>query len=177
MYIYEKEQGETMTLNEQTRSNKRKTEPATGPRNRQRQEQLSRDFRANRMPSEHLVIPGEDPADVDKLIAKFDKRLCPTDVFEDSLVQHMMRNEWRCRRANRVEAYLLYDRTQDHSAKLEILARYRTRLRRMSRQCLKMLSDFRVTQVRAPHLIDGGVPTATITTQRPSTTRSRSLLI
>lgn len=129
------------------------------------------------MPSEHLVIPGEDPADVDKLTAKFDTRLRPADIFEDSLVQHMMRNEWRCRRANRVEAYLLYDRTQDHSAKLAILTRYRTRLRRMTRQCLKMLSDYRVTQVRAPHLIDGGIPTATITTQRPSTMRSQTLLI
>ena len=155
-----------MTSNKQSRSNERNTKQIVGLRSPQHKKSSSRGFRKNRMPSKYLVIPGEDPADVDALVADFDKRFRPSNVFEDSLVQHMMRNEWRCRRTNRVAACLLRDRTQDHSAKLAVLTRYKAGLRRSFRQCLRLLSDFRVTEVRAPHLIDGGIPTATIATRR-----------
>lgn len=164
----EKEQGETMTSNRQSHSNELNTEQIAGPRSLQHKKSLPRDFRKNRMPSKYLVITGEDPAHVDALVADFDKRFRPSNVFEDSLVQHMMRNEWRCRRTNRVAACLLRDRTQDHSAKLAVLTRYKASLRRSFRQCLRLLSDFRVTEVRAPHLIDGGIPTATIIPRRAS---------
>jgi len=82
-----------MTSNKQSRSNERNTKQIVGLRSPQHKKSSSRGFRKNRMPSKYLVIPGEDPADVDALVADFDKRFRPSNVFEDSLVQHMMRNE------------------------------------------------------------------------------------
>ena len=157
-----------MTSNQQILSGQRDTKQPATLANFDSKQGSSRDAQPSGMASQRLVIPGEDPAGVDALAAAFDKVLRPSNIVEDCLVQHMTRSEWRRRRINRVEACLLRDRTRDHSAKLAVLAGHKAGMRRMYRQCFRALADFRAIQKRAPHLIDGDIPTATITTQRPA---------
>ena len=93
-----------MSTRKQRLANKRNAKNSTGPRTDQGKQRSSQNALKHGVYAVESVIPGEDPADFDKLCDEFGQRYLPDGPYERSLVRQMADAEWRMRRIMRLEA-------------------------------------------------------------------------
>ena len=93
-----------MTTNKQIASNRENAKKSTGPRTDEGKQRSSQNALKHGVYAVESVIPGEDPADFDKLCDEFGQRYLPDGPYERSLVRQMADAEWRMRRIMRLEA-------------------------------------------------------------------------
>jgi len=60
--------------------------------------------------AQSMVIPGEDPAELDQLTAEYEEHYQPAGPVESALVQTIVRAQWMQRRCDRIEANFLNSR-------------------------------------------------------------------
>jgi hypothetical protein len=66
------------------------------------------------MYAEALIIPGEDPADFERLAAEYHDNYQPADPAEEGLLNQAIRAEWMQRRFIRIEAAVINYRMSTH---------------------------------------------------------------
>ena len=93
-----------MTTDKQKRSNRENAKKSTGPRTDEGKQRSAQNALTHGIYAVESVIPGEDPADFDKLCDEFGQRYLPDGPYERSLVRQMADAEWRMRRIMRLEA-------------------------------------------------------------------------
>ncbi len=95
-----------MATQAQIAANRRNSQKSTGPRS----EAGKANSRANAVRSglyaESLVIPGEDPAAFNALIAEYQAEFHPVTAAERDLVDMLVRNQWLIRRVTCIETDL-----------------------------------------------------------------------
>jgi len=159
-----------MTTDKQKRSNRENAKKSTGPRTDEGKQRSAQNALTHGIYAVESVIPGEDPADFDKLCDEFGQRYLPDGPYERSLVRQMADAEWRMRRIMRLEADFLksavdeerqnYNRLhpggaepdesllrghalQTRTLKLQRFGRYEADLSRRQRQAYKALMECR----------------------------------
>ena len=60
--------------------------------------------------AQSMIIPGEDPAELDHLTAEYEEHFLPVGPVEAALVQTIVRAQWMQRRCDRIEAQFLNSR-------------------------------------------------------------------
>ncbi len=93
-----------MTTESQKVSNRENAKKSTGPRTDEGKQRSSQNALKHGVYAVESVMPGEDPADFDKLCDEFGQRYLPDGPYEKSLVRQMADAEWRMRRIVRLEA-------------------------------------------------------------------------
>lgn len=93
-----------MTTEKQIASNRENTKKSTGPKTDEGKQRSSQNALIHGLYAVESVIPGEDPADFDKLCDEFGQRYLPDGPYERSLVRQMADAEWRMRRITSLEA-------------------------------------------------------------------------
>jgi len=93
-----------MTTEKQKQSNRENAKKSTGPKTDEGKQRSSQNALTHGVYAIESVIPGEDPADFDKLCTEFGLRYDPEGPYERSLVRQMADAEWRMRRTMRLEA-------------------------------------------------------------------------
>jgi len=93
-----------MTTEKQKASNRENAKHSTGPKTDEGKQRSSQNALIHGVYAIESVIPGEDPADFDKLCTEFGQRYDPEGPYERSLVRQMADAEWRMRRTLRLEA-------------------------------------------------------------------------
>jgi len=174
-----------MTTRKQCLSNKQNAKQSTGPKTDEGKQRSSQNALKHGTYALESVIPGEDPADFDKLCNEFGERYLPDGPYERSLVRQMADAEWRMRRIMRLEADFLkaaVDEERQHhnrhhpgdpepdksllrgralqtrTMELQRFGRYEADLSRRQRQAHKALMDSRKQESQQDAPIDRGVP-------------------
>ena len=93
-----------MTTEKQKQSNRENAKRSTGPKTDEGKQRSSQNALIHGVYAVESVIPGEDPADFDKLCTEFGLRYDPDGPYERSLVRQMADAEWRMRRIMCLEA-------------------------------------------------------------------------
>ena len=164
-----------MTTNKQIASNRENAKKSTGPRTDEGKQRSSQNALKHGVYAVESVIPGEDPADFDKLCDEFGQRYQPDGPYERSLVRQMADAEWRMRRIMRLEAdFIKYpveqalERHQERhpdqpepdlsllrgqilqsrTIELQRFARYEDTLSRRQRQAYKSLMECRTQEAQ-----------------------------
>ena len=88
---------------------------STGPRSVEGKAASSRNATKFGIFSEALIIPGEDPAELDALTAEFEAEYIPETALERTLLGNAVRAIWVERRCARIEAEILRVRAAAHS--------------------------------------------------------------
>ena len=159
-----------MTTEKQKASNQQNAKHSTGPKTDEGKQRSSQNALKHGIYAIESVIPGEDPADFDKLRDEFGQRYLPDGPYERSLVRQMADTEWRMRRIMRLEAdfikagverarkdHYVYDSAQPEpdesllrgralqtcTIELQRFARYEDHLSRRQRQAHKALMECR----------------------------------
>ena len=97
-----------MSTRKQREANRRNARHSTGPRTDAGKQRSSQNALKHGLLAVQSVIPGEDPADYDRLLTEFAERFLPSDPYERSLVRQMADAEWRLRRISRLESAFLH---------------------------------------------------------------------
>ena len=96
-----------MTTKKQIASNRENAKQSTGPKTDEGKQRSAQNALKHGTYAIESVIPGEDPADFDKLCTEFGQRYDPDGPYERSPVRQMADAEWRMRRNMRLEADFL----------------------------------------------------------------------
>ena len=88
----------------QVNANRQNAKKSTGPRTPQGKRRVSQNALKHGLCARDVVIPGEDPAEFDRLRDGFVDTLQPQDEVELALVRQMVSAEWHMRRIDRIEA-------------------------------------------------------------------------
>ena len=105
----------------------------------------------------HVILPGEDPAQFEKLAAAYAQQLQPNSALEEDLVHDLVTARWRLRRINLIETTLMDGAMGDQlgddpiqkmaesfaalaeDRALSLLLRYRTSTERTIQRCINDL--------------------------------------
>ena len=126
--------------------------PATGPRTEAGKAKSSQNSLKHGLASGTLLLPGEDPAELEALRQSLIAEHAPVTATETLLVQDMARHHWLMDRAMRLQADALM---KDDMAKLALLLRYQTTNHRAFHKSLTALQLLRkqfVSQSKTKHL-------------------------
>src|SRR5579884_3718204 len=88
-------------------ANRANAEKSTGPKSEEGKSRSSRNSFKHGLYSKQLVLPGEDPAELDRLKADLRAEHQPANETEEILVNELAEQYWRLRRARRLEVELL----------------------------------------------------------------------
>jgi hypothetical protein len=88
-------------------ANRANAQKSTGPKSIEGRTRSSRNSFKHGLYSKQLVLPGEDPAELDALKANLRAEHQPVSETEEILVNEMAEQYWRLRRARRLETDLL----------------------------------------------------------------------
>ena len=91
----------------QTTANRANAQLSTGPRSVEGKAASSRNSTRLGIYSQAVIIPGEDPAELDALSADYERLYIPVGPVEASLVERAVRAQWMERRCARLEAEVL----------------------------------------------------------------------
>jgi hypothetical protein len=80
---------------------------STGPRSVEGKAASSRNSLKLGLTAKSLIIPGEDPAELDALSDQYMEEFTPTTVIEEHFVHAMIQAVWMQRRCDRIEAAYL----------------------------------------------------------------------
>ena len=88
-------------------ANRANAQKSSGPKSEEGKARSSRNAFKHGLYSKQLVLPGEDPAELDALKANLRAEHQPVSETEEILVNEMAEQYWRLRRARRLETDLL----------------------------------------------------------------------
>ena len=88
-----------------------------------------------------VLIPGEDPAELDRHVAAYVHRFKPADQPERDLVEAMAGARWRLKRLGALEVTLLQDEELPLARALGVVTRYEGQLNRTYDRALQQLQD------------------------------------
>jgi hypothetical protein len=92
----------------QINANRANAQKSTGPRSAEGKSASRFNTLKHGIDAASIVIPGEDPADYDALVAAYHEDFCPQSASESFHVDTMLRADWQKRRLQRVEADLYH---------------------------------------------------------------------
>jgi hypothetical protein len=95
-----------MSTQAQINANRRNAQKSTGPTLPAGKARSSLNAIKSGIDAWSLVIPGEDPAELEALTAQFHQHYQPADPVQLSLVDTLISTEWTQRRLRRIEAQL-----------------------------------------------------------------------
>jgi hypothetical protein len=99
-----------MATEKQRRANRLNARKSTGPRSPEGKARCAQNALKHGLRSQHLIVPGEDPAELQALLDALRLAFPPDDEVDEILIGHMAAAEWRMRRFNRSEAGLYWFR-------------------------------------------------------------------
>jgi hypothetical protein len=91
----------------QVTANRANAQSSTGPRSVEGKAASSRNSLKLGLYAKSVIIPGEDPADLEELTTQFFEEFDPATAVEEHLVQAMVHAVWMQRRCDRIEAAYL----------------------------------------------------------------------
>jgi hypothetical protein len=96
-----------MATPQQIEANRRNAQHSTGPRSPEGKAATRFNAVRHGIDAQSLVIPGEDPAELDALTREYLDQFQPSGPLEVSLVETLARSEWMRRRYSRIEAQVV----------------------------------------------------------------------
>lgn len=146
----------------QIAANRQNAQSSTGPRTDAGKAQVAQNRVTHGLTGRHLILPDEDPAEYDRLLAELTQEHQPLAPTERFLVEQLAQAQWRLSRIARMEADIFrrgmaaetsageaFERDCAGSNSLLKLLRYETVARRAFYQALD-----RLRQVQAPRLAE-----------------------
>jgi hypothetical protein len=88
-------------------TNRANAQHSTGPKTAEGKAASSQNAAKHHLTSKQVVIPGEDPAAFDAHRADLIASLKPANAVESELVEELVANSWRLKRAHRIETAVL----------------------------------------------------------------------
>jgi len=101
-----------MATSRQNAANRRNAQLSTGPRTEAGKAVSRMNALKTGIHAESLVIPGEDPAALDRLAAEYTAEFQPVTPRQRDLVDTLVYNEWKIRRLRRLEAEVWQERRE-----------------------------------------------------------------
>ncbi|HLH18013.1 MAG TPA: hypothetical protein VKX45_12370 [Bryobacteraceae bacterium] len=92
-----------MATQAQIAANRRNAQLSTGPRTEAGKSNARRNRLQSGLYAESLLIPGEDPAELDALAAEYEAEYRPATATERDLVAMLVRSQWYMRRVSCIE--------------------------------------------------------------------------
>ena len=99
-----------MSTAAQVTANRANAQQSTGPRSVEGKAISSRNALKFGIHAKSLVIPGEDPEELEELTREYERDLAPVGAVETTLVETMVRAAWLMRRVTRIEAEIVHAR-------------------------------------------------------------------
>jgi hypothetical protein len=99
-----------MATSAQITANRANAQLSTGPRSVEGKAISSRNSFKLGITAQSMIIPGEDPAELDQLTAEYEQQFQPVGVIETGLVQTAVRAQWMQQRYSRIEAAVIHSR-------------------------------------------------------------------
>jgi len=99
-----------MATSAQINANRANALLSTGPRSVEGKAASSRNSFRLGLTAQSLVIPGEDPAELEELTTALESKLRPVGPIEEALLQTVVRAQWMMRRYTRIESEYLASR-------------------------------------------------------------------
>ncbi|MBV9267736.1 MAG: hypothetical protein JO061_16325 [Acidobacteriaceae bacterium] len=130
---------------------------STGPRTEEGKAASSRNSFKHGLYSKELVIPGEDPAELDSLKADLIAEHQPGNTTEEILVNEMAEHYWRLKRFRRVEAALMSD-GNFMIAHASAIQRFMTSAERGFHKALKTLREVQKARGFVPTILSAAHP-------------------
>ncbi len=122
--------------------NRKNAQHSTGPRTTEGKSASSQNAFKHGLYSKQLVLPGEDPAELDALRADLRREHQPATTTEDILVNELAEHYWRLRRMRKFEARAMSaDNFETGLAILPIIQRTMAAAERGFHKALKTLTD------------------------------------
>jgi ribosomal protein L17 len=91
-------------------ANRANAQHSTGPRSVEGKAASSRNALKFGIHAKSLVIPGEDPEELEELTRDYERDLAPVGAVETTLVETIVRAAWLMRRVTRIEADVVHAR-------------------------------------------------------------------
>jgi hypothetical protein len=99
-----------MATSAQIDANRANAQLSTGPRSVEGKAAASRNSFKLGITAQSMIIPGEDPAELDLLTAEYEQQFQPVGPIETDLLQTVVRAVWMRRRYDRIEAAVITSR-------------------------------------------------------------------
>ena len=131
-----------MATQAQIDANRRNALKSTGPRSPEGKAVSRWNALRTGIQARSVVIPGEDPAELERLTLDYHRQFQPFGPAENFLVDSMVMAEWRLRRYRKVEPQLWTDGFMDNPA----LARFHRRIDAAERSFHRALRELRRLQ-------------------------------
>lgn len=123
-------------------TNRANSQHSTGPRSAEGKAASSQNAFKHGLYSKQLILPGEDPAELDALRADLRREHQPATTTEDILVNELAEHYWRLRRMRKFEARAMSaDNFETGLAILPIIQRTMASAERGFHKALKTLTD------------------------------------
>jgi hypothetical protein len=105
-----------MSTAAQVIANRANAQLSTGPRSVEGKAASSRNALKFGIHAKSLVIPGEDPEELEELTHDYERDLAPVGAVESALLETIVRAAWMMRRVARIEAEVVHARlaAQEH---------------------------------------------------------------
>ncbi len=148
--------------------NRANAQHSTGPRTAEGKSASSQNAFKHGLYSKQLVLPGEDPAELDALRADLRREHQPATTTEDILVNELAEHYWRLRRMRKFEARAMSaDNFETGLAILPIIQRTMASAERGFHKALKTLTDLQRQRGFVPQTATAGQPDVTPATPLP----------
>ena len=99
-----------MATSAQIDANRANAQLSTGPRSVEGKAESSRNSFKLGITAQSMIIPGEDPAELDQLTADYQQQFQPSGPIEADLLETIVRAVWMRRRYTRIEAAVIHSR-------------------------------------------------------------------
>ena len=99
-------QGPLMSSEAQIAANRHNAQLSTGPSSDAGKAAVRFNAHKHGVYAQSFIIPGEDPAELEELSARYHRQFQPADPVEEELVDTLIQSAWRRRRLARIEAEL-----------------------------------------------------------------------
>ena len=96
-----------MATSAQIIANRANAQLSTGPRSVEGKAASSRNSFKLGITAQAMIIPGEDPAELDQLAAEYEQQFQPAGPIEAALLQTAIRAQWMQQRYSRIEAAVI----------------------------------------------------------------------
>ena len=93
-----------MITDKQRQASRENAKHSTGPRTEEGKQRSSQNALKHGLLAKRTVIPGEDPAEFDAHLTRFQETFNPSNAYEAGLVRQMADADWRLLRINHLEA-------------------------------------------------------------------------
>ena len=127
-------------------ANQANAQASTGPRTGEGKSASSRNNFRHGLASGQIVVPGEDPAEFEAMLAAMREEYQPAAITEEVLVLCMAQHFWLAQRAIRLQNVAFIE--GDSPAKIALLMRYQTSNDRGYHHCVSQLLKIRAEKYK-----------------------------